>query len=866
MSMRVDELARLSVLLDQAMDMPPGERQAWLARLAGDDAPLGGTLRRLLATRAARETGAMLERGAHAEFARAAGDFAAPGPGHPQVDDRVGPWRLLRELGVGGMGAVWLAERSDGSLGRKVALKLPHLGWTPGLAERFRREREILARLEHPHIARLYDAGIDDRGRPWMALEYVEGRPIDVYCRERGLGLRERLRLMLQVAAAVAFAHGRLVVHRDLKPANILVTGEGEVRLLDFGIAKLLRGETDPAADLAPPTQLTRAGSELLTPAYAAPEQVSGGPVGTGTDVHALGVLLYELLAGVRPFQGTPREVEAAVLALDPEELLDAGTARVETALAAAPQAQLRVLALLGELHTQLGDPEAALSLARRQAELTARVHGEGSTQHLVKLAEAADVMAQLGQSEQAWAQLQRVQGLLAARPAAGSEAQLALDTALASYHNYRGDGEGVAQAHSALRALRARPPSKELVSMLNLLGSLHYNRGEFEAARDALREALAAMAGLGVAVESVRGGVLVNLADIELRLGEVDAALAHYREAAESSFANQGPSGRDTAMMQARYGQALFIEGRLGAAIEVLERAAAQVRAWGAVPDKAEVGIFVLGNLARARRLHGDPARAVALLEEALALEAGAAEAVAQTPVRVSNALYHAQALADLGRFAEAAERLAQGRSIIDRHGHPASLLRSLDKEAVRHAVMQGRIAEARTAWERLDPRRPDRGSRNQALRLAEAAEMQLAFGQDAEALALAREGLGELDKAVSWGDAVHRERLQLVLAHALWASGRTATGDAAEAALVADAALRSLRARVDAQRSPDLARALALRAALHRVAGEGEAAAQAAAQSRRILARHERLAPWYASLPARAPGGAPRRTAAAS
>jgi serine/threonine-protein kinase len=203
------------------------------------------------------------------------------------------PWRLLRELGEGGMGTVWLAERADGTYRREVALKLPRMSWTRGLAERIARESDILATLEHPHIARLYDAGVDALGRPWLALEYVQGDTIDAWCAARRCGLRERLALLAQACDAVAFAHSRLVIHRDLKPGNILVTTEGEVRLLDFGIARLL----DPGGASVE----TEFGPVPMTPGYASPEQLRGEPLGTATDVYSLGVVAYELCAGQRP-------------------------------------------------------------------------------------------------------------------------------------------------------------------------------------------------------------------------------------------------------------------------------------------------------------------------------------------------------------------------------------------------------------------------------------------------------------------------------------------------------------------------------------------------------------------------------------
>jgi serine/threonine-protein kinase len=214
------------------------------------------------------------------------------------------------------MGVVWLAERTDGLINRPVALKLPHGAWKrAGLAERMAGEREILASLAHPNIAHLYDAGITGDGQPYLAIEYVEGLRIDVYCRERNLDVRSRLRLFLQVANAVAHAHGKLVVHRDLKPANILINAEGQVRLLDFGIAKLLEdGQTRE-------TRFTEASGRALTPDYASPEQILGEPLTISTDIYSLGVVLYELLSGSRPYKlqrDSRGALEDAILQAEP--------------------------------------------------------------------------------------------------------------------------------------------------------------------------------------------------------------------------------------------------------------------------------------------------------------------------------------------------------------------------------------------------------------------------------------------------------------------------------------------------------------------------------------------------------------------
>ncbi len=299
---------RLNALLDEALSLPAREREGWLQALPEEHAALKDTLARLLQVRTGVETGDFLGTLPKLEGAAVPQDEADIGT--PQPGDEVGPYRLIRELGEGGMGSVWLAERADGRLKRQVALKLPRLTWARGLAERMARERDILATLEHPHIARLYDAGVDKFGRPWLALEYVQGRPIDAYARDKVLTVRQRVELLLQVCEAVAYAHSRLVIHRDLKPGNILVTDDGQVRLLDFGIAKLLQGDSAAA------TALTELAGRALTLDYASPEQVRGEPLTTASDVYSLGVAAYELLAGARPYRlkrGSAAELEQAI-------------------------------------------------------------------------------------------------------------------------------------------------------------------------------------------------------------------------------------------------------------------------------------------------------------------------------------------------------------------------------------------------------------------------------------------------------------------------------------------------------------------------------------------------------------------------
>lgn len=278
-------------LLDVALDLPDGERAAWLARLDDARSPLARAVREMLGGHAPLENDFLAELPAFTATASADEDDGLV------AGDAVGPFRIIERLGRGGMGTVWLAERADGLVQRRVALKMPRTGVDRAeFAMRLERERDLLASLEHPHIARLYDAGVTADGRPWLALEFVSGVPIDRWCAERGLGARARISLVREIAAALAYAHSRLIVHRDLKPANVLVADDGTVRLLDFGIGKLI--ETGSQGNL------TLRGPRPMTPDYASPEQRAGPAVTTATDVYSLGVVLYELIAGHRP----PRE------------------------------------------------------------------------------------------------------------------------------------------------------------------------------------------------------------------------------------------------------------------------------------------------------------------------------------------------------------------------------------------------------------------------------------------------------------------------------------------------------------------------------------------------------------------------------
>jgi len=296
MALTADQIAVLSRLLDEALPLDRAGRERWLAELPAAQAPLLPALRQALLVDDDAAISAAYFAPPHAIEDGAPATVLTAGL---YAGNRVGPYELVRELGAGGMAVVWLARHVDGGAGRQVALKLPLLSrLRRDLPQRFAREREILAQLEHANIARLYDAGIAGDGLPYLALEYVEGDPLTGWCDAHRCSVRERLKLFLQVLDAVQYAHARHVIHRDIKPSNILVTEAGQVRLLDFGVAKLLA--EGQAADR---TDLTRVFGRALTPDYASPEQLRSEEVGTTSDVYALGVVLYELLVGSRPYK-----------------------------------------------------------------------------------------------------------------------------------------------------------------------------------------------------------------------------------------------------------------------------------------------------------------------------------------------------------------------------------------------------------------------------------------------------------------------------------------------------------------------------------------------------------------------------------
>lgn len=303
-----DRWQKISAALDEALDLDDADRARWLAELAGHDPAFARDVEQFLDSRAAIDDAGFLA--------------TPPGMAPPAlVGQAIGDWVLESPVGQGGMGAVWLARRADNRFEGKAAVKLLNMSLVGQDGERrFKREGTILATLAHPHIARLLDAGIAQTGQPYLILEYVDGQHIDAYCDAKNLDIEARVRLFLDVLAAVAHAHTNLIVHRDLKPSNVLIANDGNVKLLDFGIAKLIVDDPSVSA-------ITREGSNALTPEFAAPEQLLGQPITTATDVYSLGVLLYLLLGGQHPNGNTnlpPAELVKAIVETAPPLVSDA--------------------------------------------------------------------------------------------------------------------------------------------------------------------------------------------------------------------------------------------------------------------------------------------------------------------------------------------------------------------------------------------------------------------------------------------------------------------------------------------------------------------------------------------------------------
>lgn len=582
----------LSRLLDDALALAPEARAGWLAAQGPLAEPLRARLHQLLAQHARLET---------ADFLQTLPPVPVLPPEAaawvaPEAGQRVGPWTLLRLLGEGGMGQVFLAERHDGRLARQVALKLPRLSWLPGLPERLARERDLLATLEHPHIARLYDAGVDDAGRPWLALEYIDGEPITTWCEQRGSTVAERLRLLRQVAAAVAYAHARLIVHRDLKPSNILVGQDGEVRLLDFGVAKLL-GDPDDG-----PSLLTRDGGRALTPDYASPEQLRGEPLGVATDVYSLGVVAFELLAGRRPFVAdAPGSLALTVLGTD------------------APRASA-VAANAGRARVLRGDLDAVLerALARPLAERYATV--DALAEDWRRWLAHEPVSARSGGAAYRARKFVRRHRAQVASAAVATVALLAAAGVSAWQAHQAGRARQQAEAEAA--TARAVQGFIESVFRSNRGDQAQPGAAREATARDLLDRGAARIATELADQPRARLRLLEVLAGLYEDLGELERMRSMAEQRLSQALALQPPLRQvETVRALTDLAHALAVNGREADARSRLDEADALLARAG-LGDDPQLRFKLALRRASVHRAD-DPARAAAAAEQALALSA---------------------------------------------------------------------------------------------------------------------------------------------------------------------------------------------------------------------------------------------------
>jgi serine/threonine protein kinase/tetratricopeptide (TPR) repeat protein len=308
----------IKVVLDQALELKPGDRVAFLDRSCAGDSSLRQEVEVLLAAEENVGTEFLNELRGFGTMTAAGLDESAAQTAETWIGRRIGSYKIVEQIGAGGMGEVYRASRADHQYQKQVALKVVRRGQDLGfVVSRFKNERQILASLDHPNIARLHDGGTTEEGAPYFVMELIDGQPIDQYCDHQRLAITERLKLFLQVCSAVQYAHQRLIIHRDIKPSNVLVTSDSVPKLLDFGIAKILDADAVPGR-----FEPTLTAFRILTPGYASPEQVKGEPITTASDVYSLGVVLYELLTGRSPYSGgnrTPQELARAVCEFEPE-------------------------------------------------------------------------------------------------------------------------------------------------------------------------------------------------------------------------------------------------------------------------------------------------------------------------------------------------------------------------------------------------------------------------------------------------------------------------------------------------------------------------------------------------------------------
>ena len=670
-------------LYGAAADLAPDRRRAYLERETAR--PDGSYDRELVdEIEALLSADLQAERYFEAASQRLAGTAEALTERVGSVEgERIGPWRVGAQIGRGGMGAVYLAERADGVFEQTAALKLVRPGLAPDLAERFRAERQILARLGHPGVAQLLGGGVTGDGRPWLAMEYVEGDPITTYCDRHQLDVRARLQLFVEMCDVVAYAHRNLVVHRDLKPSNVLVAEgarRGQIKLLDFGVAKLLT--PDLGGPDGPPTG---SGVRPYTPGYAAPEQILGLAVTTSADVYALGVLLYELLAGHRPHahaSGTPAVVERAVLESDP--------ARPSTSLATGDAAS----------------DAAAVAASRATTPAALRRRLQGDLDQIVLRSLQRQPEDRYGSAEAFARDVQRyLDGLpVEARPPSrsyrlrrfvrrhrvGVGAGLAAACALAVFVGLvMWQGRVAAQERD-----RAEQVAAFMTDLLSQFDPSRTDGGTVDAV-SVLDGALASVEARDEPSPVVRARILDGMGQIYQGYAEFDKAERLLRRALDLRTAALGPEHPDVAESLDHLAALCAVQGDHAMA-DSLYRRAITIYEDAGMGESAEVASSVRG-LGLLRRAQGRPAEGIPLIRDALELQRAALGPDALASLETEGDL--ASLLYNTGEYGEAEtlfrDLLLRYRTTLG--SHPGTAQTLSDYAAVLNA--QGRFEAAAAA-----------------------------------------------------------------------------------------------------------------------------------------------------------------------
>jgi len=668
------------------VELSPGERESGLAALAATDPALARLVRELLEADAA--AGTFLEEGAAAY----APELGASLEAQPEdlAGALIGPYALVSLLGRGGMGEVWVAERRDGQFQQRVALKLLKRGIdSEGIRRRFLQERQVLARLDHPNIARLLDGG-EAEGRPYFVMELVDGEPITDFCRSRELSLADRLRLLATCCEAVDAAHRSLVVHRDIKPSNVLVTRDGQVKLLDFGIARVLSEDADA-------TRFTRAEERVLTPGYAAPEQILGEPVTTATDVYALGVVLYQVLTGILPHERSGSSAARLASAVENEtvEKPSRAAGRTDRSLARFPAREsARLPALLEDdldaivLKALRREPErrypgaAALGDDLRRHREGQRVEARPDTfsyragkfvrRHRGGVAAAALTLLALlgGFAGTAW-QARRAQA--AARRAERVEEFLI--RLFQGSDPRKGGGEGVSArdllADGTRRIegeLKGEPEVQ--AELYDAVAQIHASLGSIPEAQRLAERSLAERRRLYGEDHPETAESRLTLAEVRYAKGEVEAAEKDLRAVLPRLAAAYGADSIETIRARDTIAAALLDEGKVPEALAMMQDVvASRRRRFGPNHSETGRGLHLLGQMQEAADRYAEATATYQAAVDTLSRSLGP-----DNPQTAAARNSLAQALAYVGRRDEGERQFrqaltAQRKTLGDRH-----------------------------------------------------------------------------------------------------------------------------------------------------------------------------------------------------